>query len=265
VTTTFVYDGDGNRIKKTVGSTVTTYVNKYYEKTGTEVTTNYYLGSKLIAVRKGTTSSYILQDHLGSTSGTADSSGAVASTISYFPFGVSRNSTGNLPTDKLFTSQILDSTGLYYYNARYYDPSIGRFISPDTIVPNPMNPQSLNRYSYCLNNPLKYIDPTGLFEEGELDSIGISEGSVDENTLNQLLAGEVGDVVIIDGQAYTFYHEAQYDGDNTGVLKLLTNDCSSESVLDVLNNSNSGLKAIQIFLSRLTNIYNNEGQIIGSS
>jgi len=54
-----------------------------------------------------------------------------------------------------------DNTGLYYYNARYYDPEIGRFISPDTIVPNPANPQSLNRYSYCLNNPLKYIDPSG--------------------------------------------------------------------------------------------------------
>jgi RHS repeat-associated protein len=66
-----------------------------------------------------------------------------------------------MPTDKKFTGQRLDSTGLYYYNARYYDPVIGRFISPDTIVPNPANPQSLNRYSYCLNNPLRYSDPTG--------------------------------------------------------------------------------------------------------
>jgi RHS repeat-associated protein len=79
----------------------------------------------------------------------------------YLAIGVSRNSTGNLPTDKLFTGQRLDSTGLYYYGARYYDPSIGRFISPDTIVPNPNNPQTLNRYSYCCNNPLKYIDPSG--------------------------------------------------------------------------------------------------------
>jgi RHS repeat-associated protein len=76
-------------------------------------------------------------------------------------FGVSRNSIGTSPTDKLFTGQRLDSTGLYFYGARYYDPQIGRFISPDSIVPNPADPQSLNRYSYCLNNPLKYTDPTG--------------------------------------------------------------------------------------------------------
>jgi RHS repeat-associated protein len=60
-----------------------------------------------------------------------------------------------------FTGQRLDQSGLYFYNARYYDANIGRFISPDTLVPNPANPQSLNRYSYCLNNPLRYNDPSG--------------------------------------------------------------------------------------------------------
>jgi RHS repeat-associated protein len=68
---------------------------------------------------------------------------------------------GSMPTDKKFTGQRLDGTGLYYYNARYYDPEIGRLISPDTLVPNPTNPQAFNRYSYVLNNPLKYIDPSG--------------------------------------------------------------------------------------------------------
>ena len=63
--------------------------------------------------------------------------------------------------DRLFTGKHLDSTGLYYYNARYYDPRIGRFISADTVVPDPMNPQALNMYSYCIGNPLKHINPTG--------------------------------------------------------------------------------------------------------
>jgi RHS repeat-associated protein len=81
--------------------------------------------------------------------------------IKYYPYGICRNSTGDLATDKLFTGQRLDDTGLYYYGSRYYYPTIGRFISPDTIVPNPMNPQAFNRYAYALNNPLRYIDPTG--------------------------------------------------------------------------------------------------------
>jgi RHS repeat-associated protein len=75
--------------------------------------------------------------------------------------GGCRFSQGTLSTDKLFTGQRLDETGLYYYNARYYDAAIGRFISPDTIVQSLANPQTLNRYSYCLNNPLKYVDPSG--------------------------------------------------------------------------------------------------------
>ncbi|MGC9397236.1 MAG: RHS repeat-associated core domain-containing protein [Anaerolineae bacterium] len=57
--------------------------------------------------------------------------------------------------------------GLYFYNARYYDPALGRFIQADTIVPSPANPQSLNRYAYTLNNPLRYTDPTGHIEENE--------------------------------------------------------------------------------------------------
>jgi len=58
--------------------------------------------------------------------------------------------------------QRLDSsTNLLYYGARYYDPALGRFISADTVVPEPGHPQALNRYAYVLNNPFKYTDPSG--------------------------------------------------------------------------------------------------------
>ena len=60
---------------------------------------------------------------------------------------------------------------MYFYNARYYDPTLGRFISPDTIVTSPANPQSLNRYAYVLNNPLRYTDPTGHLTESELQDL----------------------------------------------------------------------------------------------
>ena len=81
--------------------------------------------------------------------------------MKYKPFGDCRNSTTELPTDRLFTGQRYDETGLYYYGARYYDPEIGRFISPDPTIPEGDNPQSFNRYSYCINNPTSAIDPSG--------------------------------------------------------------------------------------------------------
>jgi RHS repeat-associated protein len=74
---------------------------------------------------------------------------------------------------RLFTGQRLDQSGLYFYNARYYDPQIGRFISADTVVPDPSDPQNLNRYSYVLNNPLKYTDPSGHFFDILWDIVGV--------------------------------------------------------------------------------------------
>ena len=59
-----------------------------------------------------------------------------------------------------FTGQRLDaSTGLYFYHARYYDASLGRFISPDPFVQDPGDPQTLNRYAYVRNNPVNLVDP----------------------------------------------------------------------------------------------------------
>jgi RHS repeat-associated protein len=81
----------------------------------------------------------------------------------YKPYGQARWISGTIPTDWRFTGQRSDeaSIGLYDFRARYLDPRIGRFISADTIVPEPGDPQNLNRYTYVRNNPVKHIDPTG--------------------------------------------------------------------------------------------------------
>ena len=74
-----------------------------------------------------------------------------------------------------YTGQLTDyGTGLYWYRSRWYDPYIGRFLQPDTIVPQPGNPQSLNRYTYVLNNPLRYRDPTGRWVETLWDIANIA-------------------------------------------------------------------------------------------
>jgi len=174
---TFVYDGDGSRAMKTEGGQTTVYVNRYYEKNLTTgvVTTYYYLGDRLVALRNGSSVYYVHLDQLGGTSVVTNASGAVAGSIKYYPYGSTRSSSGSLYTDKKFTGQRLDATGLYYYGARYYDPTIGRFISGDPLVPKPSDPQSLNRYSYCRDNPLTGIDPLGLFTEDELEAAGIYE------------------------------------------------------------------------------------------
>ena len=66
-------------------------------------------------------------------------------------------------TDKLFTGQRETAgLGIYHYQARFYSPKLGRFLSADTIVPDPANPQDLNRYAYVRNNPLKYTDLAGM-------------------------------------------------------------------------------------------------------
>jgi len=86
----------------------------------------------------------------------------------YYPYGETRS--GTIATDRRYTGQRQEiGLGLYDYNARYYDPYLSRFIQADTLVPRPANPQSLNRYAYTLNNPLKYTDPSGHIEQDEAD------------------------------------------------------------------------------------------------
>ena len=107
---------------------------------------------------------YLAGDHLGSVSlAVRASDGAVLAQSRYTPFGVERwNSGNNALTAYGFTGQREDSyIKLLDFGARWYDPVLGRFISADTIIPDPGNPADWDRYSYVRNNPLKYNDPSG--------------------------------------------------------------------------------------------------------
>ena len=137
-----------------------------------------------MALRQAGTLYYLLTDHLGSTALTVDSSGVKVGELRYRAYGETRYTSGTTPTSRRFTGQLEEGTiGLYDYGARFYDPLLGRFLSADTVVPEPGNPQALNRYAYVLNNPLKYIDPTGhrvLLEDAFVTPSGVyvSEFSV---------------------------------------------------------------------------------------
>jgi len=122
----------------------------------------------------------------------------------YYPYGSTRDEDpyGSLYTTKLFTGQRRDATSLYYYGARYYAHGIGRFISADTIVPSKKNPQSLNRYSYCLNNPLRYVDPTGHQAQGLLAAAAA------------LLANPVFGKILAFGLVYTAAVQATMSGES---------------------------------------------------
>ncbi len=132
--------------------------------------TTYGLGAQTTAVRVSGDPNpannglfYVHADHLGSASLTTDIYGNPVARQSYRPYGEVRTdkTVGKLPTNAGYTGQRLDETGLMYYNARYYSPRLGRFISADTIVPEMGNSQSLNRYTYANNSPITFNDPSG--------------------------------------------------------------------------------------------------------
>ncbi|MGH8550392.1 MAG: RHS repeat-associated core domain-containing protein [Methylococcales bacterium] len=104
---------------------------------------------------------YYHPDHLGSMSVVTDTNGNRVGDLAYYPFGETRVQTGSFDDHKYTGKKLDDSTGLYYYGARYYDATLGQFISPDTIVASQYDPQNLNRYSYVENNPINFTDPTG--------------------------------------------------------------------------------------------------------
>ena len=168
-TVTFAYDGDGGRVKKTVtagtATTTTLYIGQLYEVTNGIATRHIFAGDNRVASVESTGRTYYYhQDHLGSSNSITDETGRQIQLLEYYPFGevrVNSRTTGADVTHKFTGKELDEETGLYFYEARYYDPVLARFITPDTIISRPGDPQDFNRYAYARNNPLKYTDPTG--------------------------------------------------------------------------------------------------------
>ena len=160
--TQFVYDGNSTRVAKSSPGSTTVYIDKLYECTNGSCRKYIFAGNSRVAMKSGTTVLFYHPDHQGGTSVVTDATGNKVEDIAYYPFGGTRQDSGTNVSNYKYTGQELDSeTGLYNYNARLYDPELGRFMSPDSIIQNPGDSQSLNRYTYARNSPMVYIDPTG--------------------------------------------------------------------------------------------------------
>ena len=187
-TVSYTYNGDYDKVKMKKMKNGSVILQRYYlggcyeadvTSSGTKekvyLNGDYY-SAPAVLIKNGSSSSvyYILRDHLGSITHIVSSSGTVMQELSYDAWGRLRNPANNAayapasePEPYLGRGycghEHLAGLGLINMNARLYDPLIGRFLSVDPYVQAPEHTQSFNRYSYCMNNPLKYVDEDGEF------------------------------------------------------------------------------------------------------
>ena len=156
------------RVKKTSDGKASYYPFPHYEVHDGTVVKYYFFGGMRVAQRRDGVLTYLHGNHLGSTVLATDVIGGAPTALTYHAYGSQRLGS-NVPTDHKFTNQKYDSsTGLYYYGARYYDPALGTFVSPDSIVPSASHVFGYNRFMYGYGNPLKFTDPDGHDPTGPL-------------------------------------------------------------------------------------------------
>jgi RHS repeat-associated protein len=118
----------------------------------------------------------ILQDNLGSSSVVVTDATSVVKSNRYSVWGETRDPT-SLPTDLGYTGQEkVSNFPIMYYNARWYDPTLGRFLQPDSMIPNQYNPVDFDLYAYVNNNPVNRVDPSG-----HADAVPDSASCSDDN------------------------------------------------------------------------------------
>ena len=193
---TMIYDGDGNRVAKTVGGVTTQYLVDDLNPTGYSqvieevvngaVTRQYTYGLQRISenqvVNSTWTPSFYVYDGGGSVRQLTNSAGAVTDEYEYDSFGNSFTKVGSTPNNYLYRGEQFDSDlGLYYLRARYYNPATGRFLSRDPYDGSTILPASLHRYLYASGNPVNRIDPRGradLFEYAMESSAAVPEAKL---------------------------------------------------------------------------------------
>jgi RHS repeat-associated protein len=165
---TNTYDGDGKRIIQTTGGGSIIYgydgLNLIYEKnlTSGQITDRYYAnGLQLAKNISGVGSFYFVSDASENIRQTISGGGSTTFSSNYLPYGKSYNIQGSLE-ELMYADKPYDSsTGLYYFGARFYNPSISRFISEDSDTGSIQDPLSLNRYIYANDNPMTMSDSSG--------------------------------------------------------------------------------------------------------
>jgi len=174
---TIVYDGDGNRVAKTVNGVTTRYLVDDLNPTGYAqvveelsaagtVTREYTYGLQRISenqVLNGTwTASFYGYDGGGNVRNLTNSGGTITDTYEYDAFGNKWTVSGTTPNNYLYRGEQYDpDLGLYYLRARYYNSATGRFMSRDPLDGNIPDPKSLHKYLYADGDPVNANDPTG--------------------------------------------------------------------------------------------------------
>jgi RHS repeat-associated protein len=191
VTASFGYDALGRRQARTVAGTATTFqwdgFNRAKTITGgttSRMITGLALDEHFGRIESGTTMPF-LTDALGSTIVLLNGA-TVAAEYAYEPYGAKTKVGGTSATDLLFTGREDDGTGQYYYRARYYAPTWGRFLSQDPLGFG--GGLDLNLYAYVLNNPVTLTDPLGLEPAGPYHPPpGVSTGCTPADSCEQIL------------------------------------------------------------------------------
>lgn len=184
-TVNYTYDGDGIRNGQSVSGSVygndIEYIYDFnaglprllVEKDDSGKENNYIYAGRVFSRIGPEGQVFYHQDGLGSISVVSDVYGSPLNWYTYDAFGSPRSVTESVYNPLMFTGEPYDSSGLIYLRARYYDPTTGRFLTPDTYPGKLRDPMSRNKYVYCGNNPVLYVDPSGNIKICQFDDLAL--------------------------------------------------------------------------------------------